>query len=135
MNRQEFTNEFHVILDVYGDKNYPPIRRELIYDYVKNLNVDELRQGINSIIGNEKYSPMLDDFKKYFNNIIQTKNKNHIEEISKENNCIKCNCSGVVLVKQAYGVADNAYQCNCYVGKKFFSHFPKLFLASTKQIN
>lgn len=135
MIRQEFFVAFQIILDVYGDKNYPPVRQEIIFDYLKALSIEEFNGGLNTIVGNEKYAPMMNEFKEYFKNIIQSKNKKIMDEMSKENNCSKCNSTGIVLVKQGYGVADNAYQCNCYLGKKFYYHFPKIFIASTKQIN
>ena len=133
MIRQEFVLEFHSILNVYGDKNYPPVRVELIYEYLKALSREEFKSGLNTIIGNEKHPPMMNEFREYFKNIIQTKNKNLMEEMEKENHCVKCNSTGMVLIKQKYGMADNAYQCNCYLGKKFYSHFPKIF--TPKQIN
>lgn len=135
MIRQEFFTAFQIVLDVYGDKNYPPVRQEIIFDYLKALSIEEFNNGLNAIVGNEKYPPMMNEFKQYFQNIIQTKNKNIMDSMAKENHCTKCNSTGIVLVKQCYGFADNAYQCNCYLGKKFYSHFPKIFLASTKQIN
>jgi len=133
MIRQEFVLEFHSILNVYGDKNYPPVRVELIYEYVKALSREEFKSGLNAIIGNEKHAPMMNEFKQYFQNIIQEKNKRLMDEMAKENHCVKCNSTGMVLMKKKYGMADNAYQCNCYLGKKFYSHFPKIF--TPKQIN
>lgn len=125
MTKNEFIRDFCLILDTYGEKYYPVIRQNIIFEYVKNLNSEEFLYGINLIIGSEKYPPMLNEFKKYFDHTLITHAKNIQEENHKNNPCFKCNSSGILLQKQKYGMADIAFQCTCENGKKFYPHFPK----------
>jgi len=128
MTRNEFIKVFCNVIDLYGEKHYPAVRQNLIYDVVKNLSQDIFTKIVNEIIGNERYAPLLDDFKKYAKPFLAEYNAKFISEIRKNNMCSKCDSFGVICIEKPYlkSTADYAYGCDCLIGKKLYPNFPRL---------
>lgn len=64
MDKQVFEQRFMKIISTFGAKNYSAERVALIYAEVKAFSVSDLEKLINHMVGNQRFAPLLGDFKK-----------------------------------------------------------------------
>lgn len=64
MDKQIFEQRFMKIISTFGSKNYSGERVALIFDEVKFLSIADFEKLVNHMIGNQRFAPLLSDFKK-----------------------------------------------------------------------
>lgn len=64
MDKQTFEQRFMKIIANFSAKNYSPDRVALIFQEVRHLAVADFERLINHMIGNNRYPPLVSDFRK-----------------------------------------------------------------------
>lgn len=103
-------------MERYYDKEYTSEQRQIMYEELKDWNIEKYRKAISIAIRNCKFLPKLAD-------IIQASAEIRDIQSRAEDKGIKCNkCNGTGFIefkKQVYGMTYNfACRCSCLNGQR-----------------
>ena len=109
-------------LEKYYDKEYTTEQRQIMYEELKDWNIEKYRKAISIAIRNCKFLPKLAD-------IIQASTEIRDFQSRAEDKGVECNkCNGTGFIeyqKQAYGMLYNfACRCTCSNGQKLSHEIP-----------
>ena len=103
-------------MERYYDKEYTSEQREIMYEELKDWNINRYRRAVSVAIRNCKFLPKLADIIQASTEIRETEN----DEATQIVKCNKCNGTGFIeYQKQAYGMLYNfACRCTCLNGQR-----------------
>jgi len=64
VNKTDFALQIIKLQNTYGEKHYPKERNDIIWEEVRSFSSDEFEKIVNTLIGEHKFAPMLEDFRK-----------------------------------------------------------------------
>lgn len=117
MNRYEFKTQVDRLVNVYGEKAYPPERTDQLWYLVKDLPVADFDRIVGSLIADNYSAPM---YKKFYDECqpmltaIREKRSRELQDRAAETKCKKCNSTGIVSAfykpepRQSYSFRCNA---------------------------
>ena len=62
IGKKDFMGIIQIVVDQFGDKYYGHTRSELIYRAVCRLEPSEFKRICETLVGNSRYAPMLQEF-------------------------------------------------------------------------
>ena len=115
MTQSEFIEATNRI-EQYYDKEYTNEQRKIMFEELKQWNVERYRKVIMTVIRNSKFLPKIADMIQANAEIREIKNNKDIKEVQ----CDKCNGTGYIdYEKRMYGhIYKYACRCTCENGKK-----------------
>lgn len=124
MKRVDFNNAMQKLIRVYGERSFPEERRDIIFNRIAAfVRQDQFIQGLDDLIAEHKWAPVLSDFLGVFQ--LQLNNFKTNVELPE---CSTCKSSGVILRKSkkaSAGTAPYAFQCHCLNGSHKAGGIPK----------
>lgn len=124
MKRIDFNNAMVKLIRVYGERSFPEERRDIIFNRVGAfVRQDEFIEGLDDLIAEHKWAPVLSDFLDVFR--LQLNNYKTNVELPE---CSTCNSTGVILKEKKNaqpGTAVYAFQCHCLNGKHKAGGMPR----------
>ena len=96
-------------LEQYYDKEYTKDQRQIMYDELKDIEIERYRKLISIVIRKSKFLPKVADIIDANNEEPYTNNKNQQEKIK----CKKCNGTGYIVYNKVMQDGNKKYTVPC----------------------
>lgn len=125
MSKDFFNGQISRLKGTYGDKAFPAERVAMYWERYQNLEALDFKRAIDSIIANNRYAPMGQDFDDALVEPMLRLKIKQSENLTKGNFCQGCNNTGRVSVRLKPGESNYSFRCYCKLGKEMFPSFPE----------
>lgn len=115
MTQSEFIEATNRI-EQYYDKEYTNEQRKIMFEELKDINIERYRKAVTIVIRNSKFLPKIADIIQANTEIKDIQNTEDVEKVK----CDKCNGTGYIdYEKRIYGqVYKYACRCTCKNGQR-----------------
>jgi hypothetical protein len=116
MTRNEFDSVMVDLKNAYGASKYPDVRLDAFFKKLENIEFDEFKEGILSIIAKDDRAPMLESLQEKFKDSLKKNWQKYTEELKKDVECRLCRNEGFVQYNNEPYVT-SVSRCKCVLGK------------------